>query len=389
MRRMNTRFGGPLRLAWGCLTFSTALLALFQAPTYLLWQLAIVATEWGHWLAIAALATLLPGWRRSRSGILGGTLGLGAALLALTPLARSFAPARTLPARLEAAFGAPPRPLGRPAPIVAAELFTGIPRTSLTPQSLVYRSISGRDLRLDFYPARNVTTPAPLIVVVHGGSWQSGDSTQLAPLNSYLAARGYAVAAVNYRLAPEWPFPAAAEDVAAAIDFLRGRAAEFGVDPARTVLLGRSAGGQLALLTAYAAGAPNIRGVISFYAPTDMVYGYENPANPLVLDSRGVLEAYLGGTPTTAPATYVAASPLELVGPNTPPTLLIHGARDELVKLRQSERLAEALAAAGRPHLMLTMPWATHGADYFLGGPFGQLSTYAIEHFLASVVGTP
>jgi acetyl esterase/lipase len=379
------RLGAPLRLLWGGLAFALALLAVFQAPTYLLWQLAIVATEWGHALALAALAALFPGWRRSRAGVLGGALGLGAALLALTPLARALGPARALPARLEVAFGVPPSPLGRPAPLVAAELVSGIPLPRLAPRSLVYGDAGGSPLRLDFYPAQGAA-PAPVVVVIHGGSWQSGDSAQLAPLNRYLAARGYAVAALNYRLAPRWPFPAARDDVIAAIAFLKGRAAELGLDPGRLALLGRSAGGQLALLTAYAAGDPAIRGVVSLYAPADMVYGYENPSNPLVIDSRGVLEAYLGGAPATAAATYAAASPIGFVGPSTPPTLLIHGARDELVTFAQSERLAARLAAAGRPHLLLGLPWATHGADFNLSGPFGQLSTYAIEHFLASVM---
>lgn len=377
---------GAARLGWGALTWALALLAVFQAPTYLLWQVAVLVTEWGHLLALAALATLLPGWRRSRMGLVGGALGLSAALLALSPLARAVGPARALPGRLAAAFGPPAVPLARPAPLVAADLVRGIALPPARPRSLVYSRPSGQELRLDYYAPEGAPGPAPLVVVIHGGSWQSGDSTQLTPLNRYLAARGYAVAALNYRLAPAWPFPAARDDVRAAIAFLSAEAATLGIDPTRIALLGRSAGGQLALLVAYTAANPAIRGVISFYGPTDMVFGYNNPSNPRVIDSRGVLEAYLGGNPSSAPDAYTAASPLAFVGPDTPPTLLIHGGRDELVTLRQSERLAERLARAGRPHLLLTLPWATHGADFNFSGPSGQLSTYAIEHFLGSVL---
>jgi acetyl esterase/lipase len=389
VQKQFSRLGGPLRLLWGAVTCALALLAFVQAPTYRLWQVAIVVTEWGYLLALAALATLWPGWRRSPSGVVGGALGLGAVLLALSPLARAVGPARTLPTQLEVAFGAPQRPLGRQAPLLPTELVTGMPLRPIAPRSLVYSTVAGRALRLDYYEPQGVMAPAPLLIVIHGGSWQGGDSTQLAPLNSYLAGRGYAVAAINYRLAPESPFPAALEDVRAAVAFLKSQAAGLGLDAGRIALLGRSAGGQLALLAAYTADDPAIRGAIAFYAPTDMVYGYENPSNPLVIDSRGVLEAYLGGTPATAPTAYDAASPLRFVRPQTPPTLLIHGARDELVKLRQSERLAEVLAGAGRPHLLLTLPWATHGADFNLSGPFGQLSTYAVEHFLGAVLGAP
>jgi acetyl esterase/lipase len=224
------------------------------------------------------------------------------------------------------------------------------------------------------------------VVVVHGGAWQRGDPSQLAPLNHYLAARGYQVAAISYRLSPAHPFPAAHDDVLAALAYLKKHAADLGLDPTRLALLGRSAGGQLALLAAYTAADPAIRGVVAFYAPTDMRYGYANPANPRVIDSRGVLEAYLGGGPDLASAAYDAASPVDFVGPATPPTLLIHGGRDELVSPRQSERLAERLARAGRPHLLLRLPWATHGCDFNFGGPSGQLSTYAVERFLAAVM---
>lgn len=384
-------FLGPLRLTWGVLSLLLALLAVLPAPTYLLWQAAVAVTEFGHWLALLALAPLLPGWRRSRSGRAGAALGLGAAALAISPLARALPVAAQLPVQLSAAFGVA-RPLSianapaRPAPLAALDLLRGVGSSPVASQRLVYSTVEGQDLALDYYPPPLSEIPAPLLIVIHGGSWQGGDSTQLTPLNSYLAARGYAVAAINYRLAPRWVFPAAYDDLRAAIGFLKGRAAELRLDPARIALLGRSAGGQLALLAAYASGDPAIKGVVSFYAPADMPYGYDNPSSPLVLDSRGTLEAYLGGTPASAPAAYRAASPIEFVGPSSPPTLLIHGPRDELVRYAQSERLAARLREVARPHLLLNLPWATHGCDFNFSGPSGQISTYAIERFLAVVM---
>jgi dipeptidyl aminopeptidase/acylaminoacyl peptidase len=83
---------------------------------------------------------------------------------------------------------------------------------------------------------------------------------------------------------------------------------------------------------------------------------------------------------------YDAASPLNFVARGTPPTLLLHGGRDELVFPAQSERLAVRLTQAGRPHLFLRLPWATHGCDVNFSGPCGQISTYAIERFLAAVL---
>src|SRR5918992_733748 len=73
------------------------------------------------------------------------------------------------------------------------------------------------------------------------------------------------------------------------------------LDPQRLVLLGRSAGGQLALLVAYTAQDPAIRGVVSLYAPIDLRWGYAHPASPWIVDTRGILEGYLGGSPDQAP----------------------------------------------------------------------------------------
>ncbi|NTW02804.1 MAG: alpha/beta hydrolase, partial [Oscillochloris sp.] len=234
--------------------------------------------------------------------------------------------------------------------------------------------------------AQRGSGPAPLLVVIHGGAWQGGDKSEMPALSRYLAGQGYAVAAVNYRLAPRWPFPAARDDVRAAIVYLKANATTLGIDPTRIALCGRSAGGQLALLVGYTAADPAIRGVIAFYAPTDLVYGYEHPSNPYVLDSTEMLESYLGGPPTGAESTYAEASPISFVGPEAPPTLLIHGRRDELVTFHQSTLLAERLKAVGRPHLLLDIPWATHAADFNFSGPSSQLSTYAIEHFLGAVM---
>ena len=171
----------------------------------------------------------------------------------------------------------------------------------------------------------------------------------------------------------------------AAIDFLRGRARTWGADPDGIVAIGRSSGGQLALLAAYTADVNAVRGAVSLYAPSDLRFAWEHPGNPWVYDGTGALERYLGGTPLAVPEAYAAASPYGLVDDATPPTLLIHGRKDEVVSVVQSRRLATRLEQAKRPHLLLELPWATHGCDFALGGPCGQLTLFAIERFLAAV----
>jgi acetyl esterase/lipase len=222
--------------------------------------------------------------------------------------------------------------------------------------------------------------------VINGGGWQSGDSREFAALNGYLAARDYLVFSINYRLAPKWKFPAGRDDVLSSIAYVKVYAKELGLDPSRLALLGRSAGGQLALLAAYTANEPSIRGVISVYGPTDLQYGYEHPASKRLVDTRGVLEAYLGGSPAKADDVYFAASPINFVNPASPPTLLIHGMHDGHVSPEESARLEARLAKSNVKHLFLRLPWATHGCDWSFSGPCGQVTTYAVEQFLDRVM---
>jgi len=371
-----------VRLSLSIILLATASLAVVSAPTHLLWMVAIGATELGHMLAIICLGTIPIVWTNSWVGK--GAVGMcvTAAILASTPALRAFHISRVLTAQLRCAFGeAKP---SHAIPLRLGDLFTGVSPPEVSAKTLVYSTIEGHDLSLDFYRAQS-SASAPLVVVVHGGSWQSGDNRDFISMNRYLSGRGFAVADIIYRLAPHSKFPAAADDTRAAIAFLRNRADKLRIDPNRIVLLGRSAGGQIALTVAYSSSDPGIRGVISFYAPTDLYYSWDNPGNPLVMDTESTLRNYLGGSPTEAPANYKQASPIRLVTPSSPPTLLLHGGRDELVSFQQSARLSKCLEEIGVPHLNLSLPWATHAFDYFLRGPGGQISTYAVEYFLEAV----
>ena len=112
-----------------------------------------------------------------------------------------------------------------------------------------------------------------------------------------------------------------------------------------------------------------------------MHYAYEFARTDDILNSLKLVKQYLGGTPTEARANYDSASSILLAQRDSPPTLLIHGQRDELVWFRQSERLSARLDALGTPHCFLQLPWATHAFDYNFNGPGGQISTYAVEKF--------
>ena len=239
-------------------------------------------------------------------------------------------------------------------------------------------------LKLDFYRALGARV-APCVVVIHGGGWDDGERGQVPQLNDWLAREGYAVADLSYRLAPASVWPAQREDVAAAIAFLKGHAASLGLDPARLVLLGRSAGGQIAEACAYSLGDPSVRGVVALYAPADMRFAWKWGRPDDVLNSLQLLRQFLGGPPDLAGNAYDSASGYLLAGPRSPPTLLIHGTIDTLVWYRQSERLAARLSELGVPNLLVSLPWATHALEFNLSSPSGQIATYSIGRFLRSV----
>ena len=138
-----------------------------------------------------------------------------------------------------------------------------------------------KNLKLDLYQSKDANQPQPLIVMIHGGSWNRGSKEQLPEINRHLAHEHYAVAAINYRHTPEWQFPAQIDDVFRAIDFLKTHADEFHLDATRIILIGRSAGAQMALSAAYAGKEPAIRGVVAFYPPTDLIFGYNTSKRAL------------------------------------------------------------------------------------------------------------
>ena len=380
-----------LRLIFAVFIFLVALLTVMPPPTYFLWMASIAAAEYGHILALVALLTFLPGWGRTRTGKFAALTGALAFILALSPIARALPIATGLPARMEAAFGrVQPRSLPGATPKAKPFSFGALVRKPTSPEvrltTIPFVVRAGKPLELDLYRRDRTLPAAPLVVMIYGGSWRSGTKEDLPALNSYLASRGYAVAAVSYRFAPAHPFPAATEDVNTAIDYLKSNSKTLGIDSTRIALIGRSAGGQLALLSAYTKNDASIRGAVGFYPPTDQKWGWDHPTNPRVYNSFVTLREFLNGDPSSVPEAYRESSPLNFVSPKTVPTLLIHGTMDPLVSVRQSARLDSALVANGRPHVFVELPWATHGCDYVFSGPCGQISTFAIERFLAAVL---
>ena len=190
--------------------------------------------------------------------------------------------------------------------------------------------------------------------------------------------------AITYRFAPKYIWPAQKDDVHLAFDFIKAHANEFGIDLHNFFILSRSAGAQIAGAVAYQMKDPGLRGYISFYSPTDLKFGYEVGDEDDILKSRQLVRNFMGGKPIEIPENYKDASVIESLAqnPTLVPTLIFHGELDRLCWFKHSERLQMQLEARHIPHTFVRMPWATHGFDYNINGPSGQISTHLIESFL-------
>jgi acetyl esterase/lipase len=252
---------------------------------------------------------------------------------------------------------------------------------------LTYRHVDGDDLKLDAYiPAGSGTRPG--VMVIYGGGWVLGSKEMSAPLARQLAEQGYVAFAMNYRLAPFHPFPAAVDDVQASVAWVRDHAFDFGLDPARIGAIGGSAGGHLSAMLATLGQGPHNRGsrisaAVSYAGPMDLHPAEFGP------DSQFYLDAFLNciGRPCDE-ATVVAASPISQVDPSDAPIFLANGTADILVPPDQAVRMGDALEGAGVRHEVVIIPDAGH--DERVVAPVEQRSFRFLRRELGDVVpGSP
>ena len=263
-------------------------------------------------------------------------------------------------------------------------------------RDVTYAELAGfRPLTLDLYVPPKAGAPKPAIVFIHGGAWRHRTARDGGTLKDFpavlasIAARGYVVASVNYRFVGEARFPGPVQDVEMAIRWLRQHAGEYGVDVGRFVAWGSSAGGEIATVIGAGCGvkeleppAPNaaaqtsgslpstcVQGVIDWYGIIDLE---SNPADLGKTDVPGIHaheDAYLGcDVPKCPPGLARSASPLAYIDSKDPPFLIQHGTADVTVSPKQSQRLYDALRAAGVPAEIVLYPNVAHGFAKVPGG---------------------
>ena len=341
------------------------------ARTYRAWWLALFATELGYVWVVCAIGVAVA------AGLHGGVMGWMAAVIAAGAAAGFARPvwvAWRMSGRVEAELA---KVFGRGERLWAWGRLLSWPTRA---EAVAVEEMNAEGRAVDFYRARGVAAGerAPCVVMVHGGGWNSGGRGEVAWFNRWLAARGVAVVAFDYRLAPEHRWPAQAEDLRVVINWIHAEAARLCIDAERLTLVGRSAGGQIAAATAYGEALPGVRAVVALYACHDLEFVWSIRSETDSLNSDKLMKEFMGGGPEGREEVYRSASAEKLVRAGVPRTLLIHGALDELVWCRHSERLAAALAREGVPHVFMKLPWATHAAEANLHGPAGQLITGAV-----------
>ena len=227
---------------------------------------------------------------------------------------------------------------------------------------------------------------APALVAVHGGAWQTGERARYRLWGPYLAQRGYALFSVDYRLSRPGvaTFPAAAQDVAAAVRFLRANALRLGVDPARIGMIGDSAGAHLSALSALASREPwlaegeeaatDVKAVVGVYGIYDLLAQWEH--DQIERSGDQIVEKFLGCAPRENRRLYFDASPMSYATASRNATrfLLVDGGTDDIVDTpRQADAFLTALKNANFVARRLVIPAAGH---FWIGDPIEEPGSY-------------
>jgi acetyl esterase/lipase len=226
------------------------------------------------------------------------------------------------------------------------------PRNFIGTRNVAYGSLERQ--KLDVYQPRKGAN-LPVLIFVHGGSWRNGSKEIYPFFGERFALEGFVTLIINYRLAPETPFPGFVQDAALAVKWAKENAQNFAGDPNRVFLAGHSAGaqivGMLALNPVYLKAVNlernAVRGVVGMAGPYDIAAFF--PQSPALQQVFG-----------TDPSAWAATQPLNFVDGTNPPMFLQHGLRDSTVAYQQSILLQEKILAKGGKVELKTYPKLEH-----------------------------
>ena len=229
-------------------------------------------------------------------------------------------------------------------------------------EQVVYRRVDGMELTMDLYLPEGEASgkKRPAVAWFHGGSWRNGSPRQFRRQSQFLASQGLVCASVRYRLSGEAPFPAGLSDAKCAVRFMRAHAAKYGVDPDRIAVGGGSAGGHLAMMVGLTPGKYEDGPYGKFSSRANLLIGF----NPVFDLRQGCIvkavQQWLDAKAPTAEQ-LAAISPIVHVTRDAPPTLLMHGTRDNTVPFAQAEAMRDVLARHGVAVTLFAAEGQGHG----------------------------
>lgn len=293
---------------------------------------------------------------------------------------------------------------------------------------------SERQLLCDIWqPPKNIKPSGLAFIYLHGSAWSVSDKDSgTRKFFRRLASQGHLIMDVAYRLFPETNFMGMVNDAQYAIAWMKAHSATYNINPDQIVIGGGSAGGHLALLTAYTsndssflpkgleASDVGVCGVVSLYGPTDLVATYYHTAQDIIGKKKslktkkedvfnmppwvqkrmgnqihrlgfdkdvdpGMLAPMLGGTPTEKPEAYAQFSPITHVHKGCPKTMLVQGEYDIIVSAKATRELYKRLTAKGVSTVLHLIPQTDHAFDLVLPriSPSAHNGIYDVERFLS------
>jgi acetyl esterase/lipase len=263
-------------------------------------------------------------------------------------------------------------------PVFAQEQRELTPREKVTAKlDVEYGTAGDVKLKLDtFVPKEPKSKKLPCLVWIHGGGWEGGNkSSGRGLLTPFVATGEFVGVSVGYRLTGVAPWPAQIHDCKAAIRWIRAHADELGIDPDKIGVWGASAGGHLVAMLGTSGDVKEVEGdcgspdcssrvccVCDYFGPTDFV-GYEGYVAASE-KKNGAIYKLFGGSVKDKMDLAKQASPVNFVTKDDPPFLFLHGTKDPLVPLSQSEALDKKLKEAGVDSKLIVI----HGAGHGFGG---------------------
>jgi acetyl esterase/lipase len=277
-------------------------------------------------------------------------------------------------------------------------------------KTLAFAIVDGKALSLDVYLPRDAsgsnaasqpgTRFSAPVVMIHGGGYSGGQRSDGRNWDHWLAAKGYTVFDVEYRLDPPVTWNLAAPDVLCAMSWVEANSVEYHVDTSRMLVAGQSAGGGLALQVAYGVAdgtfasscpkafpqsyaPPTPKAVFALYPPDDFAMAWNMNTGIGPVGARKLNTDYIGGSPQDFPDRYRAVSAVAHVRPGFPPTLIAVGEHDHLVPFAGHRELVKEFEMAGVPYVLVAVPFSDHAYDAAWGSLGAQITRQALSDFLA------